>query len=83
MSRRPDQCEMAIQPPTKADKLISLIESVQIPSTYQMRVSDLQTLYDRYPGRFELMGAAFAYGFLRGQRFTENERRKRSRPANS
>lgn len=48
--------------------LLKDIESVKVPTRFDMTVGELNAIYEAYGDMAERMMAAFSYGFLKGQR---------------
>lgn len=55
-----------------AKKLIATIKAVQIPQGYDLKSWELDAIHtDAKLDTFRMMGHAFEYGFLKGQRATK------------
>lgn len=55
-----------------AEKLIATIKAVQIPERYNLQAWELDAIYtDAKLDTFRMIGHAFEYGFLKGQRATK------------
>lgn len=55
-----------------AKKLIATIKAVQIPQRYDLKAWEIEAIHDTAKlDTFRMMGHAFKYGFLKGQRDTK------------
>lgn len=55
-----------------AEKLIATIKAVRIPQRYDLKSWEADAIYeDAKLDTFRMMGHAFKYGFLKGQRATK------------
>ena len=55
-----------------AEKLIATIKAVRIPQAYDLKAWEADAIYeDAKLDTFRMMGHAFEYGFLKGQRATK------------
>ena len=55
-----------------AEKLIATIKAVRIPQAYDLKAWEADAIYeDAKLDTFRMMGHAFEYGFLKGQRVTK------------
>lgn len=52
-----------------AIRFIDKIKKIQVPERYSMRMSEIKAIYEVCANEFDIMTAAFSYGFLKGQRF--------------
>lgn len=53
----------------KAEKLLATIKGVSVPPAYDLKVWEAEAIFDTANrDRFKMIGHAFEYGFLKGQR---------------
>ena len=57
----------------EAEKLLQVIEKVDVPTRYDMKCSDMRAIYESSGDAVDCIIKAFKYGFLKGQRAAANK----------
>lgn len=61
----------------ETEKLIATIKAVKVPHAYDLRLSEMEAIYDDAKmDIFRTICHAYVYGFLKGQRAAKAEQKK-------